>query len=49
VEFGRLVPGGDPIVQRALGSLALGDAEVAPEIDRSLAAERIARADREAL
>ncbi len=49
VEFGRLVPGGERIVQRALGSLALADADVAPEIDRALAAERIARADREAL
>jgi hypothetical protein len=49
VEFGRLVPGGERIVQRALGSLALGDADVAPEIDRASAAERIARADREAL
>jgi hypothetical protein len=49
VEFGRLVPGGERMVQRALGSRALGDADVAPEIDRALAAERIARADREAL
>ncbi|HEX2636502.1 MAG TPA: hypothetical protein VHL81_05205 [Gemmatimonadales bacterium] len=49
VEFGRLVPGGEPIVQRARASLALADAEVAPEIDRSLAAERIARVDVEAM
>lgn len=49
VEFGRLVPGAEPIVQRARASLALADAEVAPEIDRSLAAERIARVDVEAM
>lgn len=45
VEFGSLVPGGEPIVQRALESLALGDVEVAPSIDRSLAVKRIAEAD----
>ena len=45
VEFGRLVPGGEPIVKRALESLALGDVEVAPDIDKSLAAERIAEVD----
>ncbi len=49
IEFGRLVPEGGPVVQRALESLALGDAEVAPLIDPKLAAERIAQADREAL
>ena len=45
VEFGSLVPGGEPIVHRALESLALGDGEVAPSIDKSLAVKRIAEAD----
>jgi hypothetical protein len=49
VEFGSLVPGGEPIVERALASLALGDVEVAPNIDKSLAAKRIAEADIAAL
>jgi hypothetical protein len=49
VEFGSLVPGGAPIVERALASLALGDVEVAPDIDKSLAAKRIAEADIAAL
>jgi hypothetical protein len=49
VEFGTLVPGGAPIVERALASLSLGDGEVAPTIDRSLAARRIAQADIAAL
>ena len=45
VEFGRLVPGGEPVVARALESLALADAEVAPEIDWRLAEQRVAEAD----
>jgi hypothetical protein len=49
VEFGSLVPGGAPIVERALASLALGDVEVAPDIDKSLAEKRIAEADIAAL
>jgi hypothetical protein len=45
IEFGRLVPDGEPIVQRALEALSLGDDEVAPVVDERLAAERIAQAD----
>lgn len=46
IEFGRLVPGGAPVVERALAALGLPDGEVAPEIDWRLAAERVAEADR---
>lgn len=49
IEFGRLVPGGEPIVQRAVEALALADEAVAPRIDERLAAERVAQADLEAL
>ena len=49
VEFGRLVPGGEPILARALGALQESDADVAPVVDPRVAAERIARADLEAL
>jgi hypothetical protein len=46
VRFGRLVPGGEPVVARALGILEeAGDAEVAPAIDPALAAARVAAAD----
>jgi hypothetical protein len=48
IEFGRLVPGGEAIVDRALQALALEDQDVAPFIDERLAAERVARADAEA-
>jgi hypothetical protein len=46
IEFGRQVPGGEPVVERALAALGLEDGEVAPEIDWRLAAERVAEADR---
>src|SRR5438132_13278701 len=49
MEFGALVPSGDRIVQRARETLQLSDAEVAPEIDPVLAAQRIAEVDRQAL
>ena len=49
IEFGQAVPGGAPVVERALASLAGADAEVAPTIDWALASERFARADLEAL
>jgi hypothetical protein len=48
IEFGRLVPDGAPILDRALRALALEDQDVAPVIDERLAAERVARADAEA-
>lgn len=46
IEFGRRVPGGEPVVERALAALGLEDGDVAPEIDWRLAAERVAEADR---
>lgn len=49
IEFGRLVPDGEPVVRRALEALALSDEEVAPQIDERLAARRIAPADLDAL
>jgi hypothetical protein len=48
IDFGRLVPGGEPIVERALAALALSDREIAPIVDPALAARRIAAADRAA-
>jgi hypothetical protein len=49
VEFGRLVPGGDVVLARALATLEFSDAEVAPVVDPQLAAQRIAEVDRQAL
>ena len=48
IEFGRLVPGGDVIVERAMAALQLPDDDVAPQIDWQLAQWRVAEADREA-
>lgn len=48
IEFGQAVPGGAPVVERALATLAGADADVAPAIDWALASERVTRADREA-
>jgi hypothetical protein len=45
VEFGKLVPDGGPVVQRALESLAMADDEVAPEIDWDVARQRMVQAD----
>ena len=49
IEFGRVVPDGEPVVRRALESLAAADEEVAPAIDWALASRRVAQADLEAL
>jgi len=48
LEFGESLPAdiGAPVVQRALESLALDDADVAPAIDWNLAQRRIADVDR---
>lgn len=46
IELGRLAPGGAAVVARAERALELEDAEVAPEIDWSLAARRMEEADR---
>jgi hypothetical protein len=45
IEFGLAVPGGAPIVERALAALEAPDQEVAPAIDPALAARRVAEAD----
>jgi hypothetical protein len=47
LDFGRALPPGlgDPVVQRALASLALADDEVAPAIDWELAQRRVDDAD----
>lgn len=48
IDFGRVVPGGEPIVARALAALESSDEDVAPYVDPALAAKRIAQVDREA-
>jgi hypothetical protein len=48
LDFGRAVPGGEPVVERALATLAMADEEVAPTVDWGLAARRVADADRAA-
>jgi hypothetical protein len=45
IEFGEMVPDGAPIVQRAMESLQLSDAEIAPVIDQTMAAKRVLEAD----
>ena len=45
LDFGTAIPNGQAIVQRALESLALGDADVAPVIDWHEANQAIADAD----
>ncbi len=49
IEFGQSVPGGSPVVDRALAALQAADADVAPAIDPALAARRVAAADLKAL
>jgi hypothetical protein len=48
LELGLALPDGAVVVQRARASLALGDREVAPEVDWAEAARRVAEADSEA-
>jgi hypothetical protein len=48
IEVGRLGPGGEPVVERAVAALGLSDREIAPTVDPALAARRIAEADRAA-
>ena len=45
IEFGELVPDGAPVIRRAVEALQLSDSEIAPVIDESLAARRVAEAD----
>ena len=47
LEWGLALPDGEPVVQRALESLALADEEVAPVVDWREADRRIAEVDRE--
>ena len=46
LDWGRAVPGGKPVVERALAAMQLADAEVAPAIDWGEARRRIDEADR---
>jgi len=46
LDWGRAVPDGDPVVRRALESMALADEEVAPTIEWGEASRRIAAVDR---
>lgn len=48
IEFGLAMPGGAPIVERALATLQAPDQDVAPNIDPVLAARRVAEADLDA-
>lgn len=45
LEFGLAVPGGEPVVMRALQSLELADEDVAPVIDWTEAQRRVAGVD----
>ena len=49
IEFGLLVPNGERVVERAQWTVDRSDQDVAPVIDPTLAAQRIAEVDREAL
>ncbi len=46
LDWGRAVPDGAPVVERALASMALADEEVAPTIEWGEATRRIAAVDR---
>jgi len=46
LDWGRAVPDGRPVVQRALESMALADEEVAPTIEWGEASRRIAAVDK---
>ena len=48
LEFGRAIPHGEAIIQRALESLALGDEDVAPVIDWNQAQQAVAAVDAQA-
>lgn len=45
--WGRTVPGGERVVERALATLSLADQEVAPSIDWAEAARRVSDVDRQ--
>ena len=46
--WGRAVPNGEKVIERALASLELGDRDVAPAVDWREAAQRVAEVDRAA-
>ena len=46
--WGRTVPGGERVVERALATLSLEDQEVAPVVDWAEAARRVSEVDRQA-
>ena len=48
LDFGLAVPGGEPVVERALATLAMEDDDVAPAIDWAEAERRVSEADRQA-
>jgi hypothetical protein len=49
IEFGQIAPDGRAVLDRALATLEAADEDVAPVIDASLAARRVAEADLRAL
>jgi hypothetical protein len=49
LEFGRVVPNGERVVERAQWTVVQSDEDVAPVIDPRIAAQRIAKVDRAAL
>ena len=46
LDWGRAVPDGDPVVRRALESMALADEDVAPMVEWGEATRRVAAVDR---
>jgi hypothetical protein len=46
LDWGRTVPDGEPVIRRALESMALADEEVAPTIEWGEASRRVAAVDR---
>jgi hypothetical protein len=48
LEFGRLLPDGEIVVERARLALAMGDQEVAPAVDWVEGARRVAAVDQQA-
>jgi hypothetical protein len=49
IEFGRLVPNGDRVIERAEWTVEQSDEDVAPVIDPRIAAQRIREVDQAAL
>ncbi len=48
LSWGRTVPGGERVVERALATLAMQDQHVAPSVDWAEAARRVSEVDRQA-